>query len=199
MGNLLDRIRASKQAAAEAAETERREAIERDSQEIEKIAIRDLLGKATKKDVERLDVLMKSLDYTEDDYEVIAETLKSVAVLVAKERVYQEAMHSLAERAETALEQRRLLETLSRRLFEPVGAVAWMSDQLTRIKTGIANVRNKVAFIFDEDGSPNKAIKPLIEKELERQAELWSQRIAPADAIMKDSKFFAEVKKLASQ
>jgi hypothetical protein len=195
MGNLLDRIRVLKQSA----EAEQEQSFESEAQEFERIAIRDLLGKATKKDAERLDVLMESLGRTEDDYTDILEALKSVAVLAAKSEFYHQAMDGLEERVEKANEQRQLLENLSRRLFEPSGAVAWVSGQASRVRDAIANTKNKVPFIFGEDGNPNASLRPLIEKELDRQAEIWKRRTAEADQVMEDTEFFERAKVLASQ
>ena len=124
MTSLLEQIRSLKQKS----DVKERKSFDEANQEFEQIAIRDLLDKSTTKDAERLAVLMESLGRTEDDYTSTLESLRSVAVLAAKEQFYSQAMEGLEERAAKARERRKFLDDLSRRLIEPCLSLIHISE-----------------------------------------------------------------------
>ena len=186
MGNLLDRIRNLKQKS----EVKERKSFDEADQEFVQIAIRDLLDSSTAKDAQRLAVLMESLGRTEDDYTNTLEALKSAAVLAAKEQVYSQAMEGIDERAAKARERRGLLDNLSRRLIEPSTSSTWLANQAGRVRSAIENTRQKAQFAFDKNGSPIESFQRLIKKEVERQTDIWADRTAEANALMRDDEFF---------
>ena len=63
-------------------------------------------------------------------------------------------------------------------------------DQAGRVLTAIDNTKQKAPFAFDENGNPIESLQPLIEKEVERQTDIWADRTAEANALMRDDEFF---------
>lgn len=165
MTTLLDKIRGIK----EEAETKLRQSKEDDHNEYLQIATRELLGKTKKGDAERLASLMESLGRDESEYTDLLDSLNRLCRMLGVQEFHDQNAGELEEQGKQLAERAAAADALRLELVHAGAKLASLTREADRASAGIINAKKRVAFIFDGEGTPSAAIRPLIQAEFDRQ------------------------------
>ncbi|MEO1616831.1 MAG: hypothetical protein AAFV88_13325 [Planctomycetota bacterium] len=165
MPNLLDRIKGIRKDA----EIARHKALATEREEFMQIAIRDFLDKPKDEDAERLLAVMESLGLSDTDYDQVVSGIGRVCTTVGSREYHAHFMKAYEKAYENAQREMITMQCMADRFQREVNDLRRVAGQSGDITKAYREVKEQFPTLFDDDGSPDPQLRPLIEREVDRR------------------------------